>query len=630
LALHTYGDGGTSYSGFISLQPTSGYTWLGYFGQSGGGATVVETNIHAFQQNGISQVFQLNNGREPQRPDLPIGVKDAVDVPLPPKLASPVFMMRVPGGVRRRKFPLVATQGIPPQITQESPVPGGATCAGFAPTEADVPITQGGATASGNAPTEVVPASPELLNRDKELRFHFFGPAGLRKIKIGVPKQLAVALTQESPTPGGATCGGFGPVAQVPTVIGGAAVSGNAPIASVPVVIGATTAQGNAPVAATTTVPGGAIVAGQTGNAAATNIVQGGAVDSGNAPVPAGTSAAGGVAAQGQTGDTAATNLTQGGASTGGFQPNEVVPLSTQPSYTVQKFLMFGPAGFRKIKVGVQQQAIPVIDSPIPGGATTGGASPTANSGPNGILGGISLGGHLNQSSDNISVPAPQGGAVDAGQSPIASTNTVINGAVAQGTTGEAGATNITQGGATTGGFAPSEVIVQVTAVPRKLPSFLLAGPGGIRQLRRYRVVPIILPPDLLVPGGASTGGFGPTAKADATIGGAIVNGRAATSTSTCVPGGAVVVGQAPTGSTTLTRGAVTVNGRTLPGVQVNLFSWGIPATGRAPTEIIEVIASYLTAKGRIVGVNTARGKIVDTPAEGDIHESGAAKGRLK
>lgn len=83
MALHTYGDGGTSYSGFPSLQPTSGYRWIGYFGQAGGGATVVESNMFEFQQNGVIRLHELNAGRPLQKPNLPIPIKAAPAVPGP-------------------------------------------------------------------------------------------------------------------------------------------------------------------------------------------------------------------------------------------------------------------------------------------------------------------------------------------------------------------------------------------------------------------------------------------------------------------------------------------------------------------------------------------------------------------
>lgn len=81
MALHTYGDGGSSYSGFPSLQPTSGYRWFGQSVVTGLGGSVLEDNYWSWQQNGTIRLNELNNTRVRQSPNLPIPIKAGMLLP---------------------------------------------------------------------------------------------------------------------------------------------------------------------------------------------------------------------------------------------------------------------------------------------------------------------------------------------------------------------------------------------------------------------------------------------------------------------------------------------------------------------------------------------------------------------
>lgn len=457
------------------------------------------------------------------------------------------------------------------------PVPGGASTGGYGPV-AQVSTVQGGATASGTAPQETAEVQFDASRAQRRLLLSnkAFGPAGLRKVKRG-PLSVESAI-QEIPTPGGASCSGFEPSVEVPSPVFNSFPSTfPAPKATVP-------------------------------TPALSGIIW-------NLPGPK-----------------AATDVVQGGTTTGGVAPAEDIAVDAAinksgPVYRLLSRIPLGPAGLRKTRRGpVSVETITLDNLPAPGGATCAGFGPVAQVST--VTGGATVTG---VTPVPATTPTP-GGATDSGVGATAQVTTTTGGVTVSGVTpvpsitpAPGGATEngvgatasvptpalgsllssfpsptiqvpVIQGGATVGGFAPVEDIAAAPTFQQREQKYLLVtsrafGLVGLRKTRRGPLSVESIPSNLVSSGGASTGGFGPTATAASVPGGVTVSGNPVVASTTATPGGSTTTG------TVVTTTASVVQG-------------GAVATGRAATTGSIVIPGSITGGGTgvVVAVTVSTG----------------------
>jgi len=483
------------------------------------------------------------------------------------RVYTPPFMLGVPGGVRLRRFPLA-----PPQVelpVSETPTPGGAVASGVGPT-ATVPAPSEGAVAGGSGPV----ASTDV-------------PAG----------GAGAAGTEPSPAvpsgQGGADAQGAAPtgaLADVPQ--GGATAQGAEPGAAAPVQAGAATAGGNSPTPEALAAIGGAGAAGA-GPDAVVPAPAGGADAQGAAPAPAASVPQGGAAASGTSAD-AVVPVSPGGALAGGVAPQESVLAEVAPRATFPAaFLVLGPAGIRKLRLARPSAPVaPTSETPTPGGAVAGGASPT------------------------VSVPSPQGGAPAAGAAPTAAAAVPQGGAQAAGTSPPSASTSVPQGGATAQGAEPSAS----TPAPAGGAAAQGTAPSASTSIGA---------------GGASAAGPAPGASTVVTIGGASATGTTADAVvplgqggaqaggnpptaptfETPTPGGAVAGGVGPGSGVPSGSGGGGAGGTSVPGATVLVLAGGAVAGGYEPAAPTVTVVVVGRASSRTVARAAASGRAAVTSA---------------
>lgn len=377
------------------------------------------------------------------------------------------------------------------------------------------------------------------------------GSTRLRRFPLPPPSVLIEEAppSEDTPVPGGAIVAGNSPTAQLATLEQGGAV-----------------VDGRSPTQATNLLQGGAVAAGQSPDAA-TGLQQGGESGGGNA----------------ETGQTA---LTPGGLVAGGNSPSESFTTEAAPSKLAQLMLFFGPAGFRKMRRSPKAEPSPQVtqDTPTPGGAVVSGNSPTAQL-TTLVQGGTVVNGNTTTATTN----AAQGGATAAGQPPTASSGLQQGGEVGGGTETN-NQTALTPGGLVAGGFGPSEVIEPEPTKRRKEELFYLLKRftrARIRLLKRpIGTTAEPLDHETPIPGGATVGGFSPSAKtsgADFVLSGVTINGNAPTSATTPAQGGAITGGFSATAITATTPGGMIIGGPNVaPGTL--LMQGGLTTGGFEPT----------------------------------------------
>ena len=145
----------------------------------------------------------------------------------------------------------------------------------------------------------------------------------------------ATAAATATPTPGGVVAGGQGPSALVPVSAGGSTISGTGPTTVVIVGTGGVIVGGNAPTENSSTIetptPGGIVING-TGPTARVTTSAGGVIVGGLSPTPAASVAAGGVTSAAGS-PRAVVTVSPGGVVVGGVAPTEgsLIVVLTQP-----------------------------------------------------------------------------------------------------------------------------------------------------------------------------------------------------------------------------------------------------------------------------------------------------------
>ena len=241
--------------------------------------------------------------------------------------------------------------------------------------------------------------------------------------------------TSETPTPGGATAGGFGPTVKVAVPQGGAVAGGVAPT------------EGGGGTSETPT-PGGA-TAGGFAPVPRVAVPQGGATAQGLAPAPRTALTIGGAVAAGAT-PLPRVSVTQGGAQAGGF------------GATVRVAVPQGGA----VAGGVApSDGAAVEETPTPGGAVAGGFSPS------------------------VRVSTAQGGASAAGLAPAPRATLTIQGAPAGGF-GAAVRVALAAGGAVAGGQLDDPLGVKLSPFGPPSPSRSGAAAGTPQEASYGRPSP--------------------------------------------------------------------------------------------------------------------------------------------
>ena len=509
--------------------------------------------------------------------------------------------------------------------TSETPTPGGATTGGPAPT-AKVATPQGGAPAAGPAPSTGIAvspgggaaagASPTTAKASLTISGGVAGGVGPQE---GGP-------TTETPAPGGAVAGGVAPVAKVATVPeapvaqGGLgmlwlhglpqAAGGAQPAARASLAIGGGTAGGPAPTETTPTQTGTAKISLASGAAPATRTAH-------SIKLRARTTAGAGkirvALYEGATNRTGGVGYLESAALTTSLADYSLAltdaaaaSISSYANLDVWIWGFAASGGAIVFEVDQLWLEIPASgagsETPTPGGAVGGGASPTARAAS--ATGGATAAGVA----ATARASAPQGGAVAGGVAPgeqITGGDLVpLGGAVASGTTPTARVSE-TIAGAIANGAAPtvrSSTTLVGTAATGVAPSGAQAGitiGGAVAGGRAPGEQ--ITGGDLVPSGGAVAGGAAPAARVVLTIGGASSGGFAPTQSfgNLVTIGGAVAGGVSPTVKASATRGGATAGG---PAPLAYAFQipvlGGAIAGGRAPTGAIVT----LTIDGAVAG----------------------------
>ena len=351
-----------------------------------------------------------------------------------------------------------------------------------------------------------------------------------------------VAGTTETPTPGGASAGGSGPIARVLGVVGGVLSAGRSPSPTIPLPQGGVLANGLTPAPRVVVSSGGVVVSG-----VAPTVPGGPVVET---PTPGG-AVAGGVT------PLARATVNIGGAVSGGSAPScrastssgGVVVFGTQPTSRASAT----PGG-----VGVSGNTPTARSSPTPGGAVVSGTTPLPRTSP--TPGGAVVSGNA----PVTRASATPGGAIVSGNAPSARVTSATGGATCSGTPPSA-RVGVTPSGALVSGLGASALVLVSTggalvggnSPADGLPTIETPAPGGA-QVRGNAPTPHVS----VVAAGSFVGGRSPTlARASASAGGALVGGQPVSASQTASVGGGVVTGIGPVAVVLVSRGQVLVGG---------------------------------------------------------------------
>lgn len=348
--------------------------------------------------------------------------------------------------------------------------------------------------------------------------------------------------TSETPTPGGATAGGNGPLAQAVAPQGGAAsVAGTAPTTRAPVPQGGGDGAGTAPTSAAVVAQGGAVGAGvEPGSTTTATPVPGGVDSAGAAPSPRATVGVGGAQSAGTDPTALATATpTVGGADAAGTSPGTTAPTGvgsgtgegTGPIARVDSGTGGGLAAGT-----APSDSSSTSETPTPGGGVAGGQGPTAKA------------------------TSDVGGSTGAGNAPAATTTVGQGGGTLAGV-GPLARADVTPGGGVAGGAAPSDSGgVSETPTPG----------GGLAA----GVEPTAKASSTI--SGATAAGASPAPAAAAGVGGGLADGTDATAqaSATPAPGGVVGAGSGPASAVSAGVGGAAVSGFS-PGAVLVLVTRG-------------------------------------------------------